>query len=151
VDVLVFDELDEATPDAKTLAKERLSHSSYKRIVELSNPSLPDFGIDEVYRQSDQRHWHLKCPACGAWTCLEKEFPVALNAEVRVIRRRADGSAYRACPKCDAELDPDRGEWVADFPGREIHGYLISQLFSSTIDPGEILEDYHRTRFPERF
>jgi hypothetical protein len=53
--------------------------------------------------------------------------------------------------KCDAELDPDCGEWVPDFPGREIHGYLISQLFSATIDPGEILEEYHRTRFPERF
>ncbi len=34
--MIVFDELDEATPDAKTRAKERLSHSSYKRVIELS-------------------------------------------------------------------------------------------------------------------
>src|SRR6266566_2709515 len=40
-DMLVFDELDEATPEARSLAKERLAHSDYKRIVELSNPSLP--------------------------------------------------------------------------------------------------------------
>ena len=35
--------------------------------------------------------------------------------------------------------------------GRAIHGYRISQLFSSKVDPGEILEEYRTTRFPERF
>ena len=55
-DLVVFDELDETTPEMKSLAKERLAHSDYKRTVELSNPSLPDYGIDEVFQQSDQRH-----------------------------------------------------------------------------------------------
>jgi hypothetical protein len=41
--------------------------------------------------------------------------------------------------------------WVADYPGRPIHGYRISQLFSSKIDPGEILREYRRTYNPERF
>jgi phage terminase large subunit GpA-like protein len=59
-DMVVFDERDEATPEAKTLAKERLSHSNYQRIIELSNPSLPAFGIDEAYQLSDQRHWTVK-------------------------------------------------------------------------------------------
>src|SRR2546427_73379 len=71
-DMIVFDELDEATPDAKALARERLAHSDYKRIIELSNPSLPEYGIDESFQASDQRHWMLKCPACGTWTALEK-------------------------------------------------------------------------------
>ena len=46
VDQVVYDELDEATPEAKSIAKERLAHSDFKRVIELSNPSLPDFGID---------------------------------------------------------------------------------------------------------
>ena len=150
-DMIVFDELDEATPEAKSLAKERLAHSNYKRIIELSNPSLPDYGIDEAYQLSDQRHWTLKCPACGKWTVLEKEFPTKLGGEVRIIREGEDGSFYRACPKCAEELDLAAGEWVADFPSRDTHGYLISQLFSATVDPGEILGDYRRTRFPDRF
>ncbi|MBU1951132.1 MAG: phage tail protein, partial [Candidatus Eisenbacteria bacterium] len=33
----------------------------------------------------------------------------------------------------------------------DIHGYRISQLFSSKIDPGEILNEYRTTRFPDRF
>ena len=51
-DMLVFDEVDEAPPEAKSLARERLAHSNYKRIVELSNPTLPDYGIDEAYRHT---------------------------------------------------------------------------------------------------
>ena len=151
VDMLVFDELDEATPEAKTLARERLGHSDYKRILELSNPSLPDYGIDEVYQRSDQRHWTLKCPACGQWTALEKEFPRKRGEDLRIIRPRPDGGCYRACPKCAAELDTAQGEWVADFPDRSIHGYRISQLFSSKIDPQEIVEEYRTTRYLDRF
>lgn len=150
-DMLVFDELDEATPEAKSLARERLAHSDYKRIIELSNPSLPEYGIDEAYRASDQRHWTLKCLACGAWTALEREFPLKLGQEVRIILPREDGSFYRACVKCGAELYLDQGEWVADYPDRPIRGYRISQLFSSKVDPGEILREYRSTRFPDRF
>jgi hypothetical protein len=150
-DMVVFDELDEATPDAKSLAKERLSHSDYRRLIELSNPSIPSYGIDEAYQESDQRHWTLKCSACGKWTAPEKAFPTKLGEEVQIIRLRDDGSAYRACPSCDAELDLALGEWLADYPSRPIHGYRISQLFSSKVDPGEILREYRKTYNPEHF
>jgi hypothetical protein len=150
-DMVVFDELDETSPAAKAMALERLAHSDYKRVIELSNPSLPDYGIDEQYQKSDQRHWTLRCGACGSWTALDKEFPTKLGEEVRIILAREDGSFYRACPKCAAELDIGAGEWVADFPERPIHGYRISQLFSATVEPGEILSEYRSTRFPDRF
>ncbi len=150
-DMTVFDELDEATPDAKVVAVERLSHSDYRRMVELSNPSLPGYGIDAAFQESDQRHWTLRCEACGTWTALDSEFPKKLGEEVRIIRSRPDGTFYRACRRCDAELDLARGEWVPDYPDRPVHGYRISQLFSSKIDPGEILCEYQKTRNPERF
>jgi hypothetical protein len=150
-DMIVFDELDETSPAAKAMARERLAHSDYKRVIELSNPSLPDYGIDEQYQKSDQRHWTLKCPGCGRWTTLDKEFPRKLGQEVKIILPRSDGSFYRACPECSSELDLAAGEWVADFPDRPIHGYRISQLFSPKVDPGEILTEYRTTRFPDRF
>ncbi|MBU1470101.1 MAG: phage terminase large subunit family protein, partial [candidate division Zixibacteria bacterium] len=84
-------------------------------------------------------------------TAPAKEFPTKLGEEVRIIRPRRDGTHYLACVKCDRELDIAAGEWVADLPSRTIHGYRISQLFSSKIDPGEILEEYQTTRFPDRF
>jgi hypothetical protein len=150
-DMVVFDELDEAAPSAKAMALERLAHSNYKRVIELSNPSLPDYGIDQQYEKSDQRHWTLRCPGCGTWTALDKEFPRKLGQEVRTILPREDGTFYRACPTCSVELDLAAGEWVADFPDRPIHGYRISQLFSSMVDPGEILSEYRTTRYPDRF
>jgi hypothetical protein len=150
-DLVVFDELDEATPEMKSMALERLAHSDYKRIIELSNPSLPDYGIDESYQRSDQRHWTLKCPGCGEWVCPEREFPTKLGQEVQIILPRKDSGHYLACPKCEAELDREVGEWIADFPDRPIHGYRISQLFSPKVDPAEILEEYRITRYPDRF
>src|SRR5438093_7010296 len=113
-DVLEFDELDETTPESKKMAKERLAHSDYKRIIELSNPSLPAYGIDEVYQTSDQRHWTTKCGRCGVWTAMEKEFPRKRGEEVKVILPRKDGTFFRACRKCHREIDVDKGEWVAD-------------------------------------
>jgi len=150
-DMVVFDELDEATPVAKAMARERLAHSPYKRIIELSNPSLPNYGVDEAYQASDQRHWTMKCPGCGYWVVLEREFPAMLGQEIKVILKRPDGTYYRACPRCSAALDTAAGEWVADYPDRSIHGYLISQLISARVEPGEILREYERTRHPERF
>jgi hypothetical protein len=150
-DLIVFDELDEAEPQAKSMARERLGHSDYKRIVELSNPSLPDYGIDEVFQRSDQRHWTVKCGACGAWTALDEAFPRKVGQDVRIILPRKGGGFYRACPKCEAELDVAQGEWVAACPSRSIHGYRISQLISAKVDPGEIMEEYRTTRYPERF
>ena len=150
-DMVVFDELDETSPAAKAMARERLAHSDYKRVIELSNPSLPDYGIDEEYERSDQRNWTLKCPACSRWTSPVKEFPAKLGEDVEIILPHEDGTHYLACPVCGGELDLAQGEWVPDFPDRPIHGYRISQLFSSKVDPGEILEEYRTTRFPDRF
>ena len=80
------------SPDAKVMAKERLSHSNYRRIIELSNPSLPGYGIDESYLESDQRHWTLRCPSCGVWTAPDKVFPEKLGEEVPIILPREDGT-----------------------------------------------------------
>jgi phage terminase large subunit GpA len=150
-DMLVFDELDETDPIDKALAMERLGHSDYKRIIEVSNPSLPDYGVDESYQKSDQRHWTLKCPSCAKWSAPERDFPRKLGEEVRIILPREDGSFFLACTHCQAPLDIDLGEWVADFADRPIHGYRISQLFSSKVDPGEILKEYRTTRYADRF
>ncbi|HZC81734.1 MAG TPA: phage terminase large subunit family protein, partial [Nitrospiraceae bacterium] len=150
-DMLVFDELDESDPHAKAMAKERLAHSDYKWVIELSNPSIPDYGIDEMYQQSDQRHWTLKCPGCGEWVCLDREFPKRLGEEVRIILPRGDGTFYRACPTCQKELDLAQGQWVPVFPRRKIHGYAISQMISSKVDPGDILREYLTTTFAGNF
>jgi len=63
VELIIFDELDEAPQNAVEMAMERMGHSEFKEDLKLSNPTLPDYGIDKEFQQTDQRYWLLKCPA----------------------------------------------------------------------------------------
>lgn len=137
VDRIVFDEFDEMEPAMVDLALERVAHSSVKEEAYLSTPSIPDYGIDKLYQASDQRQWHVKCPSCGAKTCLEETFPDCL-------REDPAGKIYRACGACGAEVDPSVGEWVTKYPSRsqDLVGWHISQLCSKYVDPKTILEAY---------
>jgi hypothetical protein len=137
VDRVVFDELDEMEPKMIELAKHRIMHSEIKELMYLGTPTIPDYGVDRMYQRSDQRVWMLECTACGKETCLDLEFPNS-------IRRRLDGSAYRACIHCLAELHPSKGRWVAQYPSKskDLVGWWISQLNSVYVDPSYILNMY---------
>ena len=138
VDFIIFDELDEAPPTQVDVAMERMSHSEFREVLQLSNPTLPDYGIDAAFQRTDQRYWLLKCPHCGEHTCMEETFPECL---VRLKDR-----VIRACMKCRGELDPAVGAWVARAPRVvERRGYHYSQLFSQFVTPAEILTAYETT------
>lgn len=135
VDLVVFDELDEAPQSAVLMASERLSHSVHKEILQLSNPTLPSYGIDYEFQQTDMKYWLLRCPKCGEHNCLEDLFPDCL-IEFR-------GRTIRACRKCHSELNPQLGSWVAKRPSiTDKRGYHYSQLFSEFVQPSEILYQY---------
>jgi len=138
IDLLINDELDEAPQTALDMAKERMSHSEFKHILKLSNPTLPDYGVDKQFQLTDQRYWMLKCEKCNTYNCLEDLFPGCLH-ELK------DGKVIRACHKCGAELNPSVGQWVAKRPRVEARGYHFSQLFSHYVDPGEILHQFRTT------
>jgi hypothetical protein len=138
VRMIVLDEMDEASPASIDMAMERMSHSEFKEVLRLSNPTLPDYGIDKAFQETDQRYWLLKCPACGEYTCLEDTFPKCLL--------EVGGRIIRACQHCQGELNPSMGEWVAKHPGvTEKRGYHYSQLFSHYVDPADILHQYRTT------
>lgn len=138
IDYLIMDELDEAPQSALSLAWERMAHSEFKEILKLSNPSLPDFGVDREFQTTDMRYYLLKCESCNHWTCLEDTFPDCLIEK--------QGEVIRGCVKCGAKLDPAKGEWVAKQPGiQDKRGYHFSQLFSDYVSPREILEQYRTT------
>jgi len=137
VDRLVFDERDEMASDMVALAMARIDHSEVREVVQLSTPSIPDYGIDALYAKSDQRVWMIKCGACGGETCLELEFPGCL-------RETRDGRVIRACIKCGKEIYPKHGRWVALYPDRkDLVGWRISQLNSIFVKPKDILGSFN--------
>lgn len=139
-DYIVFDEIDEAPEKKIDMAMERMGHSEFKHVNMLSNPTLPDYGINRQFKLTDQRYWLLKCPKCNHYTCMEDTFPDC------IIELRS-GKVIRACMKCHSELDPARGQWVAKKPRVEDRrGYHYSQLFSAFVPPKEILDKFRTTR-----
>ena len=138
VDFTVFDELDEASQNAVDMAMERMGHSEIREVLKLSNPTLPDYGIDKAFQETDQRYWLLKCDKCNEYTCLEETFPDCLL--------EANGAVFRACSKCHGELNPSVGQWVAKRPSiTDKRGYHYSQLFSHFVAPADILHQFRTT------
>jgi len=143
VDKVVRDERDLMMNEMVDMSRERLAHSEIQEEVDVSTPTIPDYGIDVVWQVSDQRHWQIKCSHCNEYTCLELEFP-------NCIKWRKEGDkeiAYRACRKCGKEILPDDGDWVPAFQDRFADpdipaGFWISQLNSTFINPGDIVRAY---------
>ena len=138
VDFLICDELDEAPVVMLEMARERMARSEFGEMLMLCNPTLPDYGIDRAFQDTDQRYWLLKCEKCSHHTCLEDSFPGCLL--------EVNGKVTRACEKCRAEVNPSLGQWVAKKPGvTNRRGYHFSQLFSRNVDPAQILYQYRTT------
>ncbi|MBA7577975.1 hypothetical protein ES708_19831 [subsurface metagenome] len=140
VDCVVFDELDlmDETVIAKALG--RMGHSKVKEEIYISNPTIPGRGIDRMFSQSDQRHWHRRC-GCGTWTCAEESFPDC-------VRIGDAGRGYIACSKCGKAVliyaGKGTGEWVAKKPEvKDLAGYRWSQLSSAFNDPADILKEFN--------
>ena len=136
VDLIVFDEYDEMEPSMVQIALQRISGSDYGHWIKLGHPTIPGYMIDLDWERSDKRHWMIKCQHCGAYTCLEDEFPECVVLD-------GDLGGFRACSKCRKEIHVGDGEWVAKEPDRsQIRGYWISQLMSPTKTPRELIDDY---------
>ena len=136
VDRICYDEKDFFDPAMIELSLERMSHSTVKEEVYLGTPSIPDWGCDRLYSESDQRVWEIKCSHCSTGTVLELEWPNSLL-------ELSDGRVIRACKKCKKEIYPRDGRWVAQYPGRDLVGWWISQLNSIYVDPGKILRAFN--------
>jgi len=153
VDCVVFDEYDEQIPQttkeahdmtSPEMALERMSHSDFKHSIYLSTPTLPDFGIHALFKNTTQNHWFIICSHCGKETCLELEVIRNAGDELRVLRRQADGMVIRACKYCGREIFPHDGRWVKRIGGKKgiPYGSHISQLNSCKMSPRDMLEAY---------
>lgn len=137
VDRVVFDEVDEMSPAMIQLALQRLSHSEFQEEMYISTPSIPEYGVDLSYSESDGRIWMIRCDKCNKDTCLELEFPDCLI-------ETNNGDVIKVCRHCKNEIRPVDGRWVAQFPSKsnDFIGWWISQLNSRYIKPKNILKNF---------
>ena len=133
-DVEIEDEVDECDADNLATAPDRLQHSRYGFRRRVGNPTVAGYGIDALYRDSDQKRWTIKCEHCGEWQSLDWFANVVREvSEGRYELRFSEPYVAAACAHCDRPIDRlVDGKWIAAYPGRATSGYHISQLFAGS-------------------
>ncbi|MDD2822819.1 MAG: phage terminase large subunit family protein [Candidatus Daviesbacteria bacterium] len=116
----IHDELDKSKPEVVRDFASRMGFSKIRSQHYFSTPTIPDYGINKLFDQSDQKHWRFNCPHCGFRQHMEWEKNVDEDRGIYV------------CQECKKEITPQQinelGSWEARFPGRVISGYWISQM-----------------------
>jgi len=142
-DHAVHDEYDEMHPGIDQFVDGRLSKSPIHTKSYLANPTLPDYGIDLKFQESDQEYWHIKCEHCSRYTCFDAEdnFP-------KLFQKQPDGSVVRVCSHCGKHMANLRtGEWVAKKPSeKDIIGFTIGHPSYPWINLKQLLKEWEDPR-----
>lgn len=150
--IVLCDEVDRYPASAGTegdpvsLATKRSATFWNRKLVLTSTPTKLGLSrIDAAYQQSDQRRYHVPCPACGHYHALE--WALIRYAEAEPL------AARMACPECGAlwgDADKPRmlqlGRWVAGIPGGTTAGFHLSELYSPWRTLGQVAQDYERAK-----
>jgi hypothetical protein len=136
-DLIVADEYDRSDQGVLSVYQSRLQASEYGWFWRFSNPSVPGFGVHELYQESDQMHWFITC-SCGHSRFMDME-------RDKYIKNHYinDNKKIYACGSCHKELTDgmrQNGQWIAKFPERKKRGYWLSQLMIPWVSAEKILE-----------
>lgn len=135
---LIVDEYDRCKQAIVEQYDSRLQSVADPKKAFFSNPSLPDFAIDKLYKASDQKKWHVT-HSCGETYVMDE----------RCVNY---GKELYECPKCHMEItDEERrmGEWKATSTG-EWSGYWIP-LWIAPWMPASKIAQMKREKTPEFF
>ena len=146
VSVLLLDELDEMSQRAINLALTRLDGQLSKTVWGISTPTVPNHGIHKLFQDSTQENFCFKCPCCSRLTRLI--WPDCVEIVGEGIHDQRCHESYLKCKECGGKLEqqakPDwlsKAKWeIGNQNGNpDIRGFAISQLYSYTVTPGELV------------
>lgn len=149
----VYDEFDFSNHDnLGNFASRQEGADSLKMEAWISTPTLPSFGIDAKYEESDQKHMRFNCPHCGYRQHMDWNHSVDM-----------EGMRYR-CWTCDGTINNklfplwyalsgkgDKYEhidmrWEAKYEDVDISGYWINQMMVPWKSAKEMIEEYEKYR-----
>lgn len=149
--VIIYDELDICDQDIIKFAKDRLAASGELGFVpaqlQISNPTVPKYGIDLAYEESDKKWWYIKCAHDNKRQSLNW-FDNVVDPDTRhpfLMSESMAGEPEMVCRSCHKPIDRlGSGEWVAEHPSSSNSGYQISKLFTRQATMGELLANYEK-------
>lgn len=146
VGTVIFDEYDEMRMTNVAQAMERMSGKIAKQWIRYSTPTIPEFGIDAVYKNSTQEHFFFICPHCSRK--IELIFPDDLVITADDIHDPNLKKSHYRCNQCRGVLDhAAKADWLAlkncewsSTANRDAdeRGFYINQFYSFTVSPYEI-------------
>jgi len=142
----VIDEYDSCDIDNLQYLDDRVSNT--KRLtgidppwLKIGNPRAGNRGISAEYELSRKYRWFVKCDHCNKSQPLDWFGNVVRQVDDNTFSLRdlthspsqgGGGEPCAFCRFCNKPIDRlSRGEWVAEFPDRDVSGYQISMLFTN--------------------
>jgi hypothetical protein len=144
-DMICFDEVRLLNAADIDQARERLSHSSYKYVMQVSTAGLPSNDIDRTFRKGTQNYWHVKCSS----SCADGFIPSETWPDCIAVTGK---EVYLHCPRCKTRItDAQQGRFIAHNPQASYPSYHISQFLSKFISVQEIWDAWQRTQNIKEF
>lgn len=133
-DAIFVDELDRMTIENVPYFEKRLLDSDLKWKRWASTPTVPGFGIDKKWNESDQHLYYTKCNHCGELQ------------EITFWENVDEVNETVICKKCHKVIIPWQceGEWVKTRES-EIRGYFLNQWASPKLDLHELIKASKKT------
>ena len=151
-DAVFIDEFDLSEMSHVSTAKNRMDDSSWRLFYLFSTPTLPNYGINASYNNSDKRQWFVRCSKCNYLQTLDWDENLRV---VGPLQKPTD--VFFGCVKCNTPLTLEQiqeGFWVSEYPERskDSIGFHISQMMSHDplhlykvfIDPMTELTEFYR-------
>lgn len=161
-DANAYDEVNFSNPRVLSQYKSRLQHSEFKLERYISTPTVPGYGVTELFDRSDQKRIIVKCDHCSEWQFLDWPINIffrRLEDGVTIpydeeffetyVERSYEYKPFIGCCKCQREVDRSwvggHREWVAKYPERNrdnetgVSGYHLSQLDAIFVEAFEIV------------
>lgn len=148
--------------DPVALAFKRTENYYNRKRVIVSSPTIRGMSrIEEAYKESDQRHYHVACPGCGTsqvlkWNPADGKGGIVFSrdeagkAMLETVRYEC-GTCHRLIEDYEKYDMLAGGKWVADFPERRIRGFHINALYSPWRPWAGLVEEWDKIqKNPER-
>lgn len=151
LDFIMYDEIQDWTQEARDVVQEANSHSrlgppGFGMEVMLGTPKDKKDDYYDLWKESDQRYYHLKCIYCGHF------FPITLNNfETGFMVRCRDREGKGCLELQDKRKAIKGGKWIpSKTVGFNRRGYHVDQLLIPTITR-EAIDKKREDKSPRAF
>ena len=148
-DDAIIDEYDRCDQKNIVMVDDRLSASQYRTKAIIANPTITDYGIHKIWKESKQYEWHVKCPHCGRWIQPDffKHVVEQVDDTIWTFKdvewdRDSRRDIYCIC-ECGKPFDPrSDGKWISQNPKSDISFYHVSKMFSTLVSIKDMCEAF---------